>query len=53
MNIENVRGKEHLLDETGFQFYKRPTRFINFRDNEKVVKECYPESSLCLNLEVT
>ncbi|XP_006460560.1 hypothetical protein AGABI2DRAFT_192227 [Agaricus bisporus var. bisporus H97] len=46
VSIENVRGKEHLykLDEAGFQFDNRPTAFTDFRDDEKVVKEYYPES---------
>ncbi|KAF7760175.1 hypothetical protein Agabi119p4_10851 [Agaricus bisporus var. burnettii] len=46
VNIENVRGKEHLfkLDEAGFQFYNRPTKFTDFRNDEKVMKEYYLES---------
>lgn len=44
--IENIRGKEHLynLDNAGFQFYNRPTKFKDFRDDKKVEEEYYPES---------
>ncbi|KAF7760401.1 hypothetical protein Agabi119p4_11077 [Agaricus bisporus var. burnettii] len=46
VNIENVRGKEHLykLDEAGFQFHTRPTKIADFRNDEKVMKEYYSES---------
>ncbi|KAF9447103.1 hypothetical protein P691DRAFT_732024 [Macrolepiota fuliginosa MF-IS2] len=46
VKIENIRGKEHLftLDNAGFQFYNRPTKFNNFRDNKRVEAEYYPES---------
>ncbi|KXN80625.1 hypothetical protein AN958_09310 [Leucoagaricus sp. SymC.cos] len=48
--IENVRGKEHLftLDNAGFQFYNRPTKFRDFRDDKKVLEEYYLESEALL-----
>ena len=44
--VENVRGKEHTfnLDNAGFQFAHRPTKFKGFREDKKVVEEYYPES---------
>jgi hypothetical protein len=44
--IENIRGKEQLftLDNAGFQFYNRPTKFKDFLDDKKIVEEYYPET---------
>ncbi|XP_006463573.1 hypothetical protein AGABI2DRAFT_120383 [Agaricus bisporus var. bisporus H97] len=48
VTVENVRGQEHLysLNRTGFQFCEHPTkmRASDFRDDEKVKEEYYPES---------
>lgn len=44
--IENVRGKEHTftLDNAGFQFAHRPTKFKDFRNDKKVLQDYYLES---------
>lgn len=45
VKIENVRGKEdsYTLDNAGFQFYNRPTKFREFQHNERIQEEYYPE----------
>ncbi|EGN98393.1 hypothetical protein SERLA73DRAFT_109855 [Serpula lacrymans var. lacrymans S7.3] len=44
--IENVRGSEgdYTLDNSGFQFFRRPAKHTTFTDDAEIQKEYYPES---------
>ena len=44
--VENLRGKEDSvsLDTAGFQFYVRPSEFVDFDNDEKIKTEYYSES---------
>jgi hypothetical protein len=50
IQIENLRGKESAatLDNTGFQFFRRPAKHREFRVDEDIQKEYYLESELLI-----
>ena len=46
MKISNIRGREHDFDlnTQGFQYYESPTIGGDFKDEDFVKKEVYPET---------
>ncbi len=50
VRISNIRGREDEFDlnTQGFQFCESPTVGGDFRDNDKVKKEVYPETEKLL-----
>jgi hypothetical protein len=46
VKIENIRGKEDSvsLDTTGFQYHRRPQKYVSFTNDEEIEREYYPES---------